>query len=223
MNTFEPYVFCSQIYSLVPLSDRWVFNKLTLSERLGYVCGPAGSNAPAGDFIIRPILNLAGMGTGGVFRHTTPIIGGKPVNDHVPAKTFPGHFWCQAFDGDHQFVEYINDVPVASTVGVLNSDVLKFTEVTPKSAPQLPDIVKGISRYALGEFIDGNLIEYSMRHIATAARQSSIDDYRTIDSLYDPQNVKFGFTDMRKILFPPDGWTWEEIESTRQSWTLTDV
>lgn len=222
MITMKPYVFDNQIYKTIPLNKRWVFNKLSLSERLGYVCGPSGTNAPAGDFIIRPIMNLAGMGTGGVFSHTTPIVHGIPVNDHVPAAGFPGHFWCQKFVGDHQFVEYINDVPQASTIGVLNGIDLLFTEVDPATAPLLPGILQGYSRYALGEFIDGKLIEYSPRHISDCARQSSVDDYRTIDSTYDPQFLKFGFTDMRQIPFPPNGFTWEDIESSRRPFTLAN-
>ena len=41
----------------------WVYNKLTLAEKLEYVCGPAGIKVPkAGEYIIRPMMNLAGMG-----------------------------------------------------------------------------------------------------------------------------------------------------------------
>lgn len=220
MLMFEPYVFDSQIYSIVPIEDRWVFNKLALSERLGYVCGPSGTNAPAGDFVIRPIMNLAGMGTGGVFQHSTPLVRGKPVNDFIPAAKYPGHFWCEEFGGDQQFVEYIGDVPVASTVGKLGRTIMRFTEVDPDTAPLLPAILRNYSHYGLAEFVGGNLIEFSPRHIATCARQSSIDNYRTLDPQYNPQSLKFGFTDMRRVPFEPDGWTWEEIEATRQPFTL---
>lgn len=217
MLTFEPYVFESQIYSMVPLEDRWLFNKLTLSERLGYVCGPSGTSAPAGEFIIRPILNLAGMGTGGVFRHQTPVVRGAPVNDHIPAAGYPGHFWCEAFDGPHQFCEYINDVPQASTKGIVQGDRLVFSETTDFIV--LPDFLKNISRYLLVEAIGDKIIEVSFRHIANCGRQATIDDYKTIDPNYDPTHVLLGFTDMRKVPFPPNGWTWENIESTRRQWS----
>jgi hypothetical protein len=41
---------------------RYWFNKLWLSEQLGYYCGPAGI-APqiSGMYIVRPIMNLTGM------------------------------------------------------------------------------------------------------------------------------------------------------------------
>lgn len=224
--TFEPYAFDREVYHKVDVADRWFFNKLALSERLGYFCGPSGTNAArAGDFIIRPILNLAGMGTGGVFKHTTDSWQDRPANDHVAANIYPGHFWCEAFDGPHQFVEYVNDVPMASTVGVdaVGDGGLQlkvFTEVDPATAPTLPEILRGVSRYALGEFIDGKLIEYSPRHIITCARAASITDYRGIDPTYDPvsthHSLQFGFTDMRKVPYGKGGWTWEEIESTRR-------
>ena len=39
------------------------FNKLWLSEKLGYQCGPAGVGVPKkGNYIVRPIYNLMGMG-----------------------------------------------------------------------------------------------------------------------------------------------------------------
>lgn len=216
MITLEPYLFDNEIYHQVPLADRWIMNKLALAERLGYLCGPSGTNTSAGEYLIRPILNVAGMGTGGIFRKSTPLVGGIPVNDHVPAKGFPGHFWCEAFDGPHQFCEYINDIPQASTKGVAEGNQLVFTETTDFIV--LPDFLKNKSRYLLIEAIGAKIIEVSFRHIAACARQSTIDDYRTIDDAYDPTFVQFGFTDMRKVPFG-DGWTWENIESTRRPWS----
>ncbi len=218
MITLEPYLFDGAIYHQVPIEDRWIMNKLALAERLGYDCGPSGTNTNIGEYIIRPIMNLAGMGTGGTFRHVTPVgPGGEPVNDHVPAQGFPGHFWCEAFNGTHQFCGYINDIPQASTKGVLVGSRLEFTETTDFIV--LPDFLKNISRYLLVEAIGGKIIEVSFRHIADCARQATIDDYRTIDASYDPKYVKFGFTDMVRVQFGiSTGWTWENIESTRKSW-----
>lgn len=219
MITLEPYVFDNVIYPNFPDEHRWVFNKLRLSEKMGYDCGPSGTNTNVGRYIIRPIMNLAGMGTGGIFAHTTPVgPGGGPVNDHIPAVGFPGHFWCEQFVGPHVFCEYVNDVAVRGTESVTGgvSDILIFTQIT--VLPALPVLLQGVSRYAVAEFIDGNLIEYSPRHISTCASQESIDDYRTIDPLYNPTHVKFGFTNMRKVPFGMDGYTWEEIEVSRQPW-----
>ena len=41
----------------------WIYNKLFLSQRLGYTCGPAGLEVPKpGFYIVRPCMNLMGMG-----------------------------------------------------------------------------------------------------------------------------------------------------------------
>jgi hypothetical protein len=42
---------------------RSLYNKLDLSLRLGYTAGPAGCPVPkSGTYIVRPIINLSGMG-----------------------------------------------------------------------------------------------------------------------------------------------------------------
>lgn len=74
------------------------FNKLWVSQKLRYNCGPGGT-APeeSGWFIIRPIYNLSGMG-----------VGAKKVWIEagdlraVPA----GYFWCEWFEGTHYSATY---------------------------------------------------------------------------------------------------------------------
>lgn len=42
---------------------RHFYNKLWLSEKLGYRCGPSGIEPQESDtYIVRPIMNLSGMG-----------------------------------------------------------------------------------------------------------------------------------------------------------------
>ena len=51
-------------YVKYPNHRKW-FNKLWLSEMLGYKCGPAGTDIPEdGTYVVRPIYNLGGMGAG---------------------------------------------------------------------------------------------------------------------------------------------------------------
>jgi hypothetical protein len=74
--------------------DRWVYNKLALYERLGYECGPAGVGMPDhGEYIIKPIMNLDGMGRGA----RKVCVGGPVVHDDLR----PGEFWCEWFYGKH--------------------------------------------------------------------------------------------------------------------------
>lgn len=86
-----------QAYKAYPHLRHW-YNKLWLSEQLGYNCGPA-SIAPeqSGLYIVRPIMNLSGMG-----------VGAKKIwidaGDHT--KVPPGYFWCEWFEGNQYSVTY---------------------------------------------------------------------------------------------------------------------
>ena len=79
--------------------DLWIYNKLFLSQILGYTCGPVGTTVPKSDFyIIRPSFNLLGMGRFAriefVYKWT----------DHF----HPAEFWCEIFDGEHLSVDFRN-------------------------------------------------------------------------------------------------------------------
>jgi hypothetical protein len=54
----------SVAYDKYPHHRNW-YNKLWLSEKLGYRCGPAGVNVLFDEeYIVRPVMNLEGMGAG---------------------------------------------------------------------------------------------------------------------------------------------------------------
>lgn len=73
-------------------------NKLWLSEKMGYYCGPGGvSPSISGYYIVRPIINLRGMGIG-----SSRVWINKGDVSTVP----PGYFWCEWFEGDHISVTY---------------------------------------------------------------------------------------------------------------------
>lgn len=77
---------------------RWWFNKLWLSERLGYRCGPCGvAPVVSGWYVVRPIYNLSGMG-----------VGARKVWIEAGdcRSVEPGSFWCEWFDGDQHSVSY---------------------------------------------------------------------------------------------------------------------
>lgn len=80
-----------------PQHRRW-FNKLDLSMRLGYECGPCGL-PPMSSMVavVRPIYNLSGMGVGAR----------KQV---IEAGDFsavePGYFWNEWFDGPQTSVAF---------------------------------------------------------------------------------------------------------------------
>lgn len=80
----------AQTYLNYPDQRKW-FNKLWLSEKLGYYCGPSGI-APnkSGWYIVRPIMNISGMGVGAKRKYIS--VGDFAI---VP----PGYFWCEWFEG----------------------------------------------------------------------------------------------------------------------------
>lgn len=88
----------------IPLSDSdayrfypnhsWVYNKLSLMEKLNYICAPHGIYPSKNDFpvISKPITNLTGMGAGISFSEN---------NKELDYEYTPGHFWTKQFFGDH--------------------------------------------------------------------------------------------------------------------------
>lgn len=72
------------------------FDKLWLSQALGYQCGPGSVAPPKPDrYVVRPIYNLYGMGAGASIRYIE-------TGDEVP----PGYFWCELFKGEHFTIDY---------------------------------------------------------------------------------------------------------------------
>lgn len=112
-------------------NQRWVFNKLEVSSKLGYHCGPAGVPVQRkGHYVVRPIYNLYGMGIGArkVYLDPEKDHDNMIAHMHVP----PGYFWCEWLDGPHFSTDYIkkNDKwqPFSQMVGKHEDDnnLVKF-------------------------------------------------------------------------------------------------
>ena len=85
-----------EVWQQIPWKHLWVYDKLILSKKLGYLCGPSGITVPTADeYVVRPITNLQMMGVGASIQRLEP-------GDHVE----PGYFWCQKFTGEHITVDY---------------------------------------------------------------------------------------------------------------------
>ena len=84
-----------------PHYRKW-FNKLYVAERFSYSCGPAGIPVPeSGEYIVRPIVNLAGMGIGARVMYLEV----DEVSEKIPA----GYFWCEYFQGRHLSVDFVKE------------------------------------------------------------------------------------------------------------------
>jgi hypothetical protein len=78
--------------------DLWLFDKLILSRKLGYACGPAGVPPPRLDnYVVRPCVNYRMMGKGAKFIELSP-----DNHEAVP----DGYFWCEVFQGRHLSFDY---------------------------------------------------------------------------------------------------------------------
>lgn len=141
--------------------DIWIFDKLILARRLGYICGPAGVDVPKdGNYIVRPVTNCVGLGLGASIEYLTV----KDWTDHLD----PGTFWCEIFKGDHISVDYEWGQPKLSVQGFKPKDTFtrwdKWIKV--KNLIALPDLLKSFSlkyQWMNCEYIGGKLIEVHLR------------------------------------------------------------
>ncbi len=199
MLVAPPYLYDYQIYSLVDVADRWLLNKLHVAEALGYLCGPVGVPPPAGRYCLRPMNSVRGLGAGGFFDVTVNTARGA----FMPV--LPGYFWCEWFDGEHRFTHFINDVAVHSSANPVTAGVMSTRGTTRfgtlDHAVALPAFLQGKSRYLLVESLDDKIIEVAFRSSGINARQEFIDDFKTVDAAYAPQDITFGNSDAEEIVY----------------------
>lgn len=150
----------SDEWSSIRPEDLWVYNKLQLSQVLGYTCGPAGLEVPEpGFYIVRPSMNFMGMGR---YSRREKI---RRNTEHL----HPGTFWCEEFTGEHLSVDFQNKEPKLVVRG--NRDegdkLYRWTywEIV-ETIVEFPEVLNDIAtRYEWinCEFIGGKLIEVHLR------------------------------------------------------------
>jgi hypothetical protein len=138
----------------------WVLDKLILSRKMYYKCGPVGLDVPVpGHYIVRPCVNLMGLGLGAQKVYI------ERSTDHLPI----GHFWCEWFDGRHLSIDYKHGKQALAVEGhkppttftkwehwVKVADRLKFPEILEEFIDQY--------EWINCEFIGKRLIEVHFRH-----------------------------------------------------------
>ena len=208
MIILPPYDYEYLLFDKIDVADRWIFNKLELATRLGYACGDESVIPPFGEYCVRPETSLHGMGSGGFFKVHT--------DDWMQRR---GYFWCEWFDGPHHWVQYINDVAVSYCTCIMNNrDVLECAQTRTNQAPALNPVLQNFSRYLLVEMIGDKIIEAAPRLMCNNAQQRFIDDYKSINPRYTPQDdvtIQFGQTNMKRVaitLDGHDGYTWGDSD-----------
>ena len=139
------------------IEDLWIFDKLILSKKLGYVCGPVGVDVPCpGEYVVRPITNIMGMGTGAEIVHL------DQSTDFLPV----GYFWCERFYGRHLSVDYYEGKQALCVEGMRksNAPLYKWSkwQRTDDNVPY-PSVMGKIFTYTNCEFIGNRLIEIHLR------------------------------------------------------------
>lgn len=152
-------IYDQDIWVTAHPSDLWIYDKLILSSKLGYKCGPVGVPVPhPGYYIVRPITNLLGMGIGAEKIYI------EDSTDHL--KT--GYFWCEIFTGRHLSIDYIDTKQTQCIEGLRKTDdpLWKWSKWkrVDLSIP-FPPILRSLedTNHINCEFIDGRLIEVHQR------------------------------------------------------------
>lgn len=147
-------------FSLISPDDLWVYNKLQLSRKLNYVCGPAGAKVPVpGLYIVRPCVNFLGMGRNARILHL------ESSTEHLN----PGEFWCEVFSGPHRSVDYHFGSPVLTVRGYRNvknslSNWKSWVKVQePLALPSILEEFGQTYEWINCEFIGNRLIEVHFR------------------------------------------------------------
>ena len=152
------YTDDDQVWPNLERDDLWIYDKLILSRKLGYDCGPADIDVPKpGYYIVRPITNLVGLGLGAKKMWLEKETGYLP----------PGHFWCEWFDGQHLSVDYEYGKCKLSVVGHRTKDDLTKWDKWEKVNYYMdfPTILWKFTNFPIinCEFIGGKLIEVHFR------------------------------------------------------------
>jgi hypothetical protein len=145
------------VWPTVAPDDLWCLDKLILSKRLGYYCGPAGVTPKPGTYVVRPIMNQRMMSCGASIQYLD--------SDTIP----DGYFWCETFTGRHLSFDYEHGVQVLAVEGFRSGTRLDrfshWTRVTDVFV--LPEILGEVaSRYPHFnvEVVGDHIIECHFRY-----------------------------------------------------------
>jgi len=147
-----------RVWKTVPSDDLWIMDKLILSRKLGYVCGPTGLDVPhPGWYIVRPCVNMLGLGLG------AERLWIEKETMHLPI----GYFWCEWFSGRHLSVDYNYGIQRLAVEGFKSSET-NFTKwdewVRVSDKIPLPEILQDLDYEWINcEFIGDKLIEVHLR------------------------------------------------------------
>lgn len=171
--------------------DLWYMDKLILSKKLGYNCGPVGVDTPnPGWYIVRPCVNAMGLGLG------AQKVWIEKDTDHLPI----GYFWCEWFEGEHISVDYEYGIQDLAVIGLRKGKDLTYWDQWKQiyktiPYPQILEPLRSKYQWINCEFIGDKLIEMHLRRNP---------DFKWDNTYFIPV--------WEKTLFDEDRPNWEYID-----------
>jgi hypothetical protein len=177
-----------RLWKTIDPNDIWALDKLILSRKLGYVCGPVGLDVPVpGYYIVRPCVNMLGLGLGAqrVWLETDTV------------KQSLGYFWCEWFKGRHLSIDYHWGKQVLAVEGFKDPTTFTRWKIWQRVddtvlLPKLLDELAERYEYINCEFIGGRLIEVHFRR--NEDFQGNIDHFIPV---WEGQSIE-----------PPEGYSY---------------
>lgn len=149
------------VWGTCPINYLWIYDKLILARKLGYLAGPAGVAVPrSGEYIVRPITNIRSMSRGASKQCLTP-----DDTDLVP----DGYFWCECFQGRHTSVDFHYGIQTLAIEGFRNdTDRLDRFSSWQKidDRYKFPEVLGELWRltpWVNVEYVDNKIIEVHLR------------------------------------------------------------
>ena len=132
----------------------------------------------------------------------------------------PGYVWTEWETGTRSWVEYLNDEVSSSNIQVgwdEHMQIERFMEQPPVKAKPIPDILKGISRYMLVEYLGDTVIDIGPRHLGEEPKESVMQDYKKFDPTYDyiessGYRTDYFPTQMQRVLNKDKSYSWKECD-----------
>jgi len=178
------------VWQTIDPDDIWVLDKLILSRKLGYTCGPVGLDVPKpGYYIVRPCVNMLGLGLGAQRVYIEESTVNLPV----------GHFWCEWFAGRHLSIDYHWGKQTLAVEGFKDYDTFTHWKMWQRVEDiiPLPEILSEFAtrhEYINCEYIDGKLIEVHLRR-----NEDFNANVNTFIPVWEGQSTK-----------PPSGYTYRD-------------
>lgn len=150
------------VWEFINPEDLWIYDKLILSKKLNYNCGPAGVDPKTpGEYIIRPCVNFRMMGHGASIMHLVP-----GNSENIPH----GYFWCEMFTGRHLSFDYHHGVQCLAVEGFKDDpyNLSRFSRWTKvEETFMLPSFLQEIAvkyEWLNIEVIGNHIIEVHLRY-----------------------------------------------------------